>query len=142
MTEKQEQQAYNTRKQNQNLIPPKKETQKRWSTIVKELGSRKISFSDIANGEKLAGLAGLAQQESLTLTELGTLSTYARWIEFGDTKAATFLRDTAGEAPKQEIDISTTHQSGLSQLTITELQELADLLRNQAHPVEDTDTND
>ena len=63
----------------------------------------------------------------MTFDDVVILQQYARAITDGDTKAATFLRDTAEGSPKQQIDIN-GDKTGLSQLSYEELLSLRDTL--------------
>ena len=59
------------------------------------------------------------------------LRQYAEAIVNGSTKAAEFLRDTAGEKPATNIDVTDERQSGIRQMSDDELKALiADLTKN------------
>lgn len=71
----------------------------------------------------LPKLAENIKVEEMTLTDLIILSQAAKAIEDGDTKAATFVRDTAGGKPiekKQELPHNNLHDLTDEQLAYLE----------------------
>lgn len=114
------------------ILGTKAQRRKKYKDIIKELGQRNITFADIANdfseSPKYKGfLDMLNNTPNFTFDDVVILQQYARAITDGDTKAATFLRDTAEGSPKQQIDL-TSDKTGLSQLSYEELLSLRDSL--------------
>ena len=61
------------------------------------------------------------------MDEAGILQQYAKAILGQDTKAMEFLRDTAGEKPSTQVDLS-TDESGLSKMSLDDLMALKEAL--------------
>lgn len=111
----------------------KKEARKKYSEIVKELGERHITLSDIDNNfnGKERGFIDMLNNTSMTMDDVLVLQQYAKAILHQDTRAAEFLRDTAGEKPSTQVDLSATTEGGLSKMSLEELKELRDLLKGE-----------
>lgn len=92
-----------------------------WRSVVRELGERSITLADIGKNAKCRGLAEMLDNKDLTLSDLVVLGQYAKAIEDGDTKAATFLRDTAGYKPSVDVTVEHKHE-GLASLSDEQLQ--------------------
>lgn len=116
------QKSYNTRMENTAIKGNKSYRRRKYKTIIKELGERNISLKDIASGlgEKEPGFLDLLKTTNATLDDAVILQQYAKAIVDQDTKAATFLRDTAGEAPKQQVEVESVG-GGLSEMSLDEL---------------------
>lgn len=127
--------ARNTRLENLNFYGSKKQQHRKWRTIAKELSDRHISLTDIADPDnpKQKGLMQLAGQEDMTLGDLTLLRQYSEAIVNGSTKAAEFIRDTMGEKPSTQLDVNNIDESGLSQMSLEELQELKELLKKNTN---------
>lgn len=120
----------NTKLENAELYGNKKTLHKKWKNIARELSDRNISLGDIADldSPKQGGLMQVAYNENMTMGELVLLRQYSEAICNGSTKAAEFVRDTMGEKPSTQIDMS-VEEGGLSQMSLKELEELRDLLK-------------
>ena len=137
MTERQKQRAYATRQENINLFGNKKALHKRWRDIVSELSEREITLENICDPEsnKQLGLLEMARNKNMSLGELTILRQYSEAILNGSTKAAEYLRDTKGEKPSTQLDV-TTAESGLKNLSEDELRELLNHLREAKENVD------
>lgn len=78
---------------------------KKWATITKELGERNISMKDIYEGKKAEGVKEVFGDNQFTLAEATILGQYLKSIYDQDTRAAEFVRDTAGEKPKVQLEV-------------------------------------
>lgn len=123
------QKALNTRRENLAFFGTKKQQHKKWKNVVKELSDREITLGDIADENSPAQytLRAIAQENHLTLGELVVLRQYAEAIH-GSTKSAEFLRDTMGEKPSNDVNLTTT-QSPLASLSDEELHSLLESLK-------------
>lgn len=126
------QKIINTRRENLALFGNKAEQHKKWKNVVKELSDREISLGDIADENSPAQytLRAIAQKNHLTLGELVVLRQYAEAIH-GSTKSAEFLRDTMGEKPTNDVNL-TTSQSPLASLSDDDLRLILENLKNDA----------
>lgn len=106
----------------------KKENRRKYKTIIQELGEREITLSDIAQKVKLPGLMEMLGNNVMTLDDLTVLRMYARAIETGDVKAAEFLRDTAGEKPTTQVEL-TQPVSPLAEMSKEDLVTLAEVFK-------------
>lgn len=122
----------NTRRENLALFGNKTQQHKKWKNVVKELSDREISLGDIADENSPAQytLQAIAKENHLTLGELVVLRQYAEAIH-GSTKSAEFLRDTMGEKPSNDVNLSTT-QSPLASLSDDDLRLILENLKNDA----------
>lgn len=125
------QRAYNKRMEKLNMLGTKKSRRRKYKTIIEEMGARNISLSDIANGVKgkEKGFLDLMDKTGMTMDETVVLQQYSKAIIERDTRAAEFLRDSVGEKPSQVIDVN-GEVSGLSAMSLDELLELKELLKN------------
>lgn len=125
--------SYNGLRESLNLKGTKKERRRKYKQIISELGIRNITMEDIATGlgDKEPGFINMMHETDMTLDEAVVLQQYAKAIINQDTRAAEFLRDSVGEKPSQQLDINTTDESGISQMSYEELIELRDLLKNK-----------
>lgn len=124
------QRAYNKRMEKQNLIGTPTKRRRKYKEIVKELGKRQITLNDIASPDlngKYPGFLDMMKETSMTMDEAGILQQYAKAILGQDTKAMEFLRDTAGEKPSTQVDLS-TDESGLSKMSLDDLMALKEAL--------------
>lgn len=108
-----------------------KARRKKYQAIIKDMGECNITLQNIAEGEKLTGLACLLDKNGATLDEYVVLSQYSNAIFERSTKAAEYLRDTAGEKPSTQVDLNNKVDTGISSMTTEELIELRDLLKKQ-----------
>lgn len=117
-----------------NLNGSKKQRRKKYSQIVKDLGERNITLNDIAGGlgDKEKGFLDMMSETGMTMNEAVVLQQYAKAIINQDTRSAEFLRDTAGEKPSTQIEMS-GDDSGLSKMTLEELRELKAALLKMAN---------
>lgn len=124
--------SQNTRSQNLALYGTKAQQHKRFKNIAKELSDRHISLGDIAdpNSPKQYTLMDIAQQEGMTLGEMTVLRQYAKAIYEGDTRAAEFVRDTAGEKPTQDVTV-VSEKSPIESLSDEELLLLINKLKEE-----------
>lgn len=128
------QRAYNKRMEKLNLLGTPKQRRKKYREIVKEMGQRNITLTDIASGlgDKEKGFLDMMDKTGMTMDEATILQQYSKAIINQDTKAAEFLRDTAGEKPSTQVDLTTKDESGISKMSLEELIELRDLLKGEA----------
>ena len=108
--------------ENAALKGSKSYRRRKYRSIIKELGERNITLDDISRGlgKKEPGFLDLLKSTNATLDDAVILQQYAKAIVDQDTKAATFLRDTAGEAPKQQVEVESVG-GGLSEMSLDEL---------------------
>lgn len=107
----------------------KKENQRKYKTIIQELGEREITLSDIAEHNKLPGLMEMVGDKTMTLSDLAMLQVYAKIILTGDIKAAEFLRDTVGEKPTTQVELS-QQASPLTEMSKEDLVVLAEAFKD------------
>lgn len=124
---------YNKIRELNALKANNKARRKKYKDIIKEMGECEITLKDISKGEKLDGLTYLLDKNGATLDEYVVLQQYANAIYDRSTKAAEFLRDTAGEKPSTQVDLNDSRTSGLSQMSLEELKEMRDLLKKQSN---------
>ena len=86
-----------------------------------------ITLEDIAHDEKQKGFYDMMRENNMTLDEMVVLQQYSKAIIDRDTRSAEFIRDTAGEKPSTQIDLS-TEDNGLSKMSLEELRELKSAL--------------
>ena len=111
----------------------------RYRELVKLLGENEIKLTTLLDPEesvKNEVINEMMCNSQLSYDELVVLRQYAEAIVNGSTKAAEFLRDTAGEKPATNIDVTDERQSGIRQMSDDELKALiADLTKNNpTHP--------
>ena len=106
----------------------------RYRELVKLLGENEIKLTTLLDPEesvKNEVINEMICNSQLSYDELVVLRQYAEAIVNGSTKAAEFLRDTAGEKPATNIDVTDERQSGIRQMSDDELKALiADLTKN------------
>jgi len=133
--EQQIQRSLNHRLENSNIFGSKKDQRKRYRRIVQEMGARNITLRDLASSEALAqkepGILDMMRDTEMTMDELVVLQQYSQAIVNQSTKAAEFLRNTAGDAPSTQVELTDNRDNGLSQMSLEELEELRDLLKQQ-----------
>ena len=119
------QKAYNKRMEQINMQGTKKQRRKRYKQIFQELGARNITLEDIAHnlGDKEKGFLNMMDETGMTMDEVVGLQAYSKAIIDRDIRAAEFIRDTAGDKPSTQIEMS-SESNGLSQMTLEELREL------------------
>ena len=110
---------------------PASARRKKYKDIIKEMGECNITLEDISKGQKLGGLSYLLDKSGATLDEYVVLQQYANAIYDRNTKAAEFLRDSAGEKPSTQVEVNGRVESGLASMSTEELIELRDLLKKQ-----------
>ena len=114
----------------------KSHTGRHWRTLITAMGEQKIPPSALTEIKQYAPeFAALIANDDVTLADLVLLQQYAKAIKEGDTKAATFLRDTAGMAPIKEVSMS-VEQKGLQSLSDEELRTLLDAIMDVQMPTE------
>lgn len=102
--------------------------QRHWRVITKVLGECGIPLDEVDKLDAYGGdLVHLVNADYITLSDLVVLGQYARAIRDGDTKAATFLRDTAGYKPATDVTIE-HRDSGIESLSDEQLESLLDKL--------------
>ena len=111
----------------------------RYRELVKLLGENEIKLTTLLDPEesvKNEVINEMMCNSQLSYDELVVLRQYAEAIVNGSTKAAEFLRDTAGEKPATNIDVTDERQSGIRQMSDDELKALiADLTKtNPTYP--------
>ena len=106
----------------------------RYRELVKLLGENEIKLTTLLDPEesvKNEVINEMMCNSQLSYDELVVLRQYAEAIVNGSTKAAEFLRDTAGAKPATNIDVTDARQSGIRQMSDDELKALiADLTKN------------
>lgn len=119
------QRMYNGHMEKINLLGTKKTRAKKYKKIADEMGARMITLDDISNNfdKKKKGILDMMNETEMTLDELVVLGQYSKAIIDGDTRSAEFIRDTKGEKPSTQLDI-TDNSSGISKLSDEELREL------------------
>lgn len=127
------QRAYNKMMEKQNLVGTAKQRRKKYKKIIEEMGVRNITLDDITNrlDKKKPGIIDMMNETEMTFDELVVLQQYGNAILNGDTRSAEFLRDSVGEKPSTQLDVTSTDESGLSKMSYEELVELRDLLKKQ-----------
>ena len=98
-----------------------------YRTIVRELSDRQIPLNLLSDESKAKGLAQMLEEDVCTLSELVILGQFAKAIDDSDTRAAEFLRDTAGYKPQTDVTVEHKTQ-GLASLTDTQLLTLLQAL--------------
>lgn len=102
-------------------------SQRHYRTIVRELSDRQIPLNLLSDESKAKGLAQMLEEDVCTLSELVILGQFAKAIDDSDTRAAEFLRDTAGYKPQTDVTVEHKTQ-GLASLTDTQLLTLLQAL--------------
>lgn len=102
-------------------------SQRHYRTIVRELSDRQIPLNLLSDESKAKGLAQMLEEDVLSLSELVILGQFAKAIDDSDTRAAEFLRDTAGYKPQTDVTVEHKTQ-GLASLTDTQLLTLLQVL--------------
>ena len=113
-------------------------SKRRFKELINDLGDRHISLQNIVLGEKSIGMQDFYQQNEVSYKEAVVLAQYAKAIVNQDTKAAEFLRDTAGEKPSTDLNIQDA-RSPLQDLSTEELRLLAEHYRQLAEAEKDGD---
>lgn len=121
---------YNALRETGALNAMNKAKRKKYKDIIREMGECQITLKDISKGEKLEGLAYLLDKNGATLDEYVVLQQYSNAIYDRSTKAAEFLRDSAGEKPSTQVDVNGRVESGISAMSTEELTELLALLKS------------
>lgn len=102
-------------------------SQRHYRTIVRELSDRQIPLNLLSDASKAKGLAQMLEEDVCSLSELVILGQFAKAIDDSDTRAAEFLRDTAGYKPQTDVTVEHKTQ-GLASLTDTQLLTLLQAL--------------
>ena len=102
-------------------------SQRHYRTIVRELSDRQIPLNLLSDESKAKGLAQMLEEDVLSLSELVILGQFAKAIDDSDTRAAEFLRDTAGYKPQTDVTVEHKTQ-GLASLTDAQLLTLLQAL--------------
>jgi hypothetical protein len=116
---------YNKRLEHINFNGTKQQRRKKYKHIAQEMGMRNITMEDIARGlgDKEKGFLDMVDETGMTMDEVVMLQAYSKAIIDRDIRAAEFIRDTAGDKPSTQIEM-TGESNGLSQMTLEELKEL------------------
>lgn len=125
----------NAAREKKAILGTKTQKRKKYRQLVKEMGQRNITLKDIALGEKEKGFLEMIKETQLTMDEVMILQQYSKAIVDRDTKAAEFLRDTAGEKPSTQIDLS-DNDNGLSKMSLEELRAMKESLEKLAKGIE------
>ena len=80
-------------------------SQRHYRTIVRELSDRQIPLNLLSDESKAKGLAQMLEEDVCSLSELVILGQFAKAIDDSDTRAAEFLRDTAGYKPQTDVTV-------------------------------------
>lgn len=126
----------NAAREKKAILGTKTQKRKKYRQLVKEMGQRNITLKDIALGEKEKGFLEMIKETELTMDEVMILQQYSKAIVDRDTKAAEFLRDTAGEKPSTQIDLS-DNDNGLSKMSLEELRAMKESLEKLAKGIEE-----
>ena len=102
-------------------------SQRHYRTIVRELSDRQIPLNLLSDESKAKGLAQMLEEDVCSLSEVVILGQFAKAIDDSDTRAAEFLRDTAGYKPQTDVTVEHKTQ-GLASLTDTQLLTLLQAL--------------
>lgn len=102
-------------------------SQRHYRTIVRELSDRQIPLNLLSDESKAKGLAQMLEEDVCSLSELVILGQFAKAIDDSDTRAAEFLRDTAGYKPQTDVTVEHKTQ-GLASLTDAQLLTLLQAL--------------
>lgn len=117
------------------------QSKRNWRTLTQELGERGLTVSELMSSKALDVCAEPVLQlladdnDYITLSELVVLGQYRQAIE-GDTKAAVFVRDTAGGKPATEVSVQ-RNEGGLASMTDEELRKLLGAIEGAATPTTD-----
>ena len=98
-----------------------------YRTIVRELSDRQIPLNLLSDASRAKGLAQMLEEDVCTLSELVILGQFAKALDDSATRAAEFLRDTAGYKPQTDVTVEHKTQ-GLASLTDTQLLTLLQAL--------------
>lgn len=104
-----------------NALGTKTQQKKRLRDLVRELGNYHVSLEDLADVPNQSFFKAL-DAANATYFEAMIMQQFAKSIVNGDTRAAEFLRDTAGEKPTTAVDIYDSNK-GLAQMSTQELEE-------------------
>ena len=104
-----------------NALGTKTQIKKRLRNIIVELGNSKIDLSMIAEGTKNKQFLDALDSQNATYFDTLVMQQMAKAIVDGDTKAAEFIRDTAGEKPSMQVDMNDVSK-GISQMSTEELE--------------------
>ena len=111
-----------------------------YRTIVRELSDRQIPLNLLSDESRAKGLAQMLEEDVCTLSELVILGQFAKAIDDSDTRAAEFLRDTAGYKPQTDVTVEHKTQ-GLASLTDTQLLTLLQALNPEQGALPDEVNN-
>lgn len=105
-----------------NAIGTKQQLKKRLRNIAIELGNSKIDLNMISEGTKNKEFLDALDSANATYFDAMMMQQMAKAIVDADTKAAEFIRDTAGEKPSMQVDMNDTSK-GLSQMSTEEIEQ-------------------
>lgn len=109
-----------------NMKGTKAENKKKYSSILRELGARKITFSNILRDEKMNGVLEVFDMFEGTMDELASLKLMSIMLSGADRdslKAFEIVRDTVGEKPLNNVEVL-VKKSPLDDMTTEEIREL------------------
>lgn len=116
-----------------NFKGTKAQNRRKWKHIFEELDARKITLGDVFYNNKEAGLKDIFNTvPDATLADMVGLRMYAEAILGGKVQAAEFIRDTLGEKPSTQIDMTTT-TTPLSNISTDDLESLIKMAREYAN---------
>lgn len=110
----------NTDLEIKNLLGSKTQQKKRLRDLVRELGNYHVILEDLANAPNQEFFKAL-DSANATYFEAMIMQQFAKAIVNADTRAAEFLRDTAGEKPTTSVDVFDSNKA-LSQMSTQELE--------------------
>lgn len=105
-----------------NVLGTKQQLKKRLRNIAIELGNSKIDLNMISEGTKNKEFLDALDSANATYFDAMVMQQMAKAIVDADTKAAEFIRDTAGEKPSMQVDMNDTSK-GLSQMSTEEIEQ-------------------
>lgn len=127
------QEMHRARMERINIVGTKAQRRKKYKDILKEIGARNITFSNISNDEKMLGLMDVFDQKEGTMDELAALKIMSIVLSGADRdslKAFEIVRDTVGEKPSNNVELAIT-KSPLDGMTTEELRELLEMYRDE-----------
>lgn len=106
-----------------NMKGTVKENDKKYKEVARRLGNMKFTLASLNDGEQLGRLMSLVDDGTMDLDDLLMLSQFDKAITKQDTRAAEFIRDTRGEKPSTQLEV-TENKSALSSLSEEQLHAL------------------
>lgn len=113
-----------------NMKGSVKENDKKYKEVARRLGNMKFSLASLNDSEQLSQLMSLVDDGTMDLDDLLVLAQFDKAITKQDTRAAEFIRDTRGEKPSTQLEV-TDVKSPLSTLTEEQLHALMAIMLPQ-----------